>query len=96
MVFAARIRTRSTAKQNSGEPSTEQVTVEQNELEKLWQDAAQQDRVYQGAKKTIEERGRRFPLSLGLKCSTEDYLVADNLLLYQGRRWVPDSERLRT
>ena len=96
LVMSTRMAIAPTPKQ----PSTEQVTAgpleEQNELERLWQEAAPRDRVYQGAMKTIEEQGRRFPLNLGLKCSTEDCSVEGNLLLYRGRRWVPDNEELRT
>ncbi|KAB2098877.1 hypothetical protein AG0111_0g12970 [Alternaria gaisen] len=96
LVMATRMTTVPPTKQGSVQPSTEETTAEQNELEKLWQEAVSRDRVYQGAKKTIKAQERRFPLSLGLKCSTEDCSVEGNLLLYRGRKWVPDSEKLRT
>ena len=56
--------------------------LEQNELEKLWQEATAKDRVYQGAKKAVEDQERRFPVNLGLKCSIEDCSADSGVLFY--------------
>ena len=83
-------------KEGSEQPYVEELGEEQNELEKLWQGTATKDRVYQGAKQAIEDQERRFPVSLGLKCSTKDCSVEEGVLFYRGRKWVPDSDELRT
>ena len=82
--------------EGSEQPHAEELREEQNELEELWQRTAAKDRVYRGAKQAIEDQERRFLVSLGLKCSTEDCSVEEGVLFYRGRKWVPDSDELRT
>ena len=73
-------------KEGSEQPHAEELREEQNKLEELWQRTAAKDRVYQGAKQAIEDQERRFPVSLGLKCSTEDCSVEEGVLFYRGRK----------
>ncbi|KAH8622031.1 hypothetical protein IG631_23137 [Alternaria alternata] len=72
--------------EGSEQPYAEELREEQNELEKLWQETAAKDQVYQGAKQAIEDQEQQFPVSLGLKCLTEDYSVEEGVLFYQGRK----------
>jgi transposase InsO family protein len=68
-----------------------------SELERLWQEALKNDRQYRDAKQAVVGQERRFPPSLGVKCSISECSINDQgELLYRGRRWVPSSENLRT
>jgi len=69
----------------------------QDELKKLWQDAQEGDEPYQAMVEAIQEEKRVFPSSLKIKVSIgECSLSQSGQLLFRGRRWVPDSEELRT
>ena len=68
-----------------------------NELETLWEKAREQDSVYQMAHKAITQGDRKFPTALELKVSIAECKLDDQgNLLYRDRRWVPNSEPLRT
>jgi transposase InsO family protein len=68
-----------------------------HELEKLWLEALKNDRQHQDATQAVISQERRFPPSLGVKCSISECSINDRgELLYRGRRWVPNSENLRT
>ena len=69
----------------------------ENELERVWREALRDDRQYQEATQAVLGQERRFPLSLGVKCSIAECSINDQgELLYRGRRWVPNDENLRT
>jgi len=75
----------------------EESPVQANELEKLWQEALKDDQQYREATRAVLEQERRFPPSLGVKCSISECAISDQgELLYRGRRWVPGGEKLRT
>jgi hypothetical protein len=83
------------------EPSISSVQKESrtstHELERLWQEALKNDRQHQNATKAVTDQERRFPPSLGVKCSISECSInSKGELLYRGRRWVPDNEILRT
>jgi transposase InsO family protein len=68
-----------------------------HELEKLWLEALENDRQHQNLTQAVVSQERRFPPSLGVKCSISECSIDDRgQLLYRGRRWVPDNENLRT
>jgi transposase InsO family protein len=68
-----------------------------SELEKLWLEALKNDRQYKDATQAVLDQERRFPPSLGVKCSIAECSINDQgELLYRGRKWVPSSENLRT
>ena len=47
--------------------------------------------------KAVQEGERTFPRDLGVKILISDYeLNEDGKLIFRGRRWVPESEELRT
>lgn len=70
---------------------------EQPELEALWEEALQTDLSYGQVVEALREEKRTFPTSLQLKVSvSECSLDLNGRLLYRGRLWVPDLERLRT
>ena len=79
---------------------TTQVMVAETEdpsLVKQWAQAQQQDQTYEEAVAAIRRDARIFPTALGLKVSiAECSLNEEGRLLFRGRRWVPDSEPLRT
>ena len=57
---------------------------EQNSLEKLWEEACQQDQVYQEAWKAVKDEARRFPTALDLKLSiAECKLDTQGNLIYR-------------
>lgn len=84
----------------SDQPPTEELgegeRTQRNELEELWEETAAKDRVYQGALEAVKNCERRFPVRLGLKCSIEDCSADGGVLLFRGRKWVPDNDKLRT
>lgn len=68
-----------------------------SELERLWLEALKDDRQYRDAKQAVVDQERRFPPSIGVKCSISECSINDQgELSYRGRRWVPSSESLRT
>ena len=75
----------------------EEGLAEASELKKLWLEALKNDRQYKEATQAVLEQERRFPPSLGVKCSISECAISDQgELLYRGRRWVPSDENLRT
>ncbi|EFQ91148.1 hypothetical protein PTT_12096 [Pyrenophora teres f. teres 0-1] len=75
----------------------EEGLAEASELKKLWLEALKNDRQYKEATQAVLEQERRFPLSLGVKCSISECAInGQGELLYRGRRWVPSDENLRT
>jgi hypothetical protein len=70
---------------------------EQSELETLWEEALQADQSYGQAVKALQDGKRTFPPGLKLKVSvSECSLNSDRRLLFRGRLWVPELEKLRT
>ena len=66
-------------------------------LEDRWTHAQHNDPTYEEAVSTIRRGARSFPTTLGLKVSVAECgLNEEEQLLFRGRRWVPDSEPLRT
>jgi hypothetical protein len=66
-------------------------------LEMLWEEARQADLLYGQAVKCLQEGRRTFPPDLNLKVSVgECSLNSDGRLLFRGRLWVPELEKLRT
>jgi transposase InsO family protein len=62
-----------------------------------WQDAAEGDEAYQAALAALRSEARKFPPHLGLKVALAECAIDEqNRLLYRGRKWVPNSEPLRT
>ncbi|KAG9184899.1 hypothetical protein G6011_06845, partial [Alternaria panax] len=69
----------------------------QHRLEQLWEEAREKDQVYQSAWKAVRDGERKFPTALDLKLSISECRLDDSgNLLYRDRKWVPDSEPLRT
>lgn len=80
-----------------GQSEQQEDLAQGNELEELWLEALKNDRQYQEATQAVIGQERRFPPSLGVKCSISECEVSNQGgLLYRGRRWVPDNESLRT
>jgi hypothetical protein len=70
---------------------------EATELKALWDEAEVADALYKGLVRAVREQKRTFPSTLGVKVSIgECSLDDDGKLLFRGRRWVPESEPLRT
>ena len=66
-------------------------------LMELWNSAEGTDTSYQAMVKAVQEGERTFPKDLGVKVSMSDCeLNEDRKLMFRGRRWVPESEELRT
>jgi hypothetical protein len=66
-------------------------------LEDQWTNVQQEDQTYGEAVDAVRREARSFPSALGLKVSiAECSLDEEGRLLFRGRRWVPDSEPLRT
>jgi transposase InsO family protein len=62
-----------------------------------WEQAREADRIYQEATRALANGARRFPPHLHLKVSiSECTLDYQGYLRFRGRRWVPNSEPLRT
>jgi len=67
------------------------------DLEQMWVDAEAKDGVYRELCCAVQEQRRSFPTMLGVRVSiTECSQNGEGKLLFRGRRWVPDSEPLRT
>ena len=75
----------------------ERPLTEKLPLEGRWDDARQKDETYEGAVNAIRREAQVFPSTLGLKVSiAECGIDEEGRLLFRGRRWVPNSEPLRT
>lgn len=62
-----------------------------------WDQAVLGDSEYVEARETIRTGARKFPTELRLKISVSECSISENgHLLFRGRRWVPDSNNLRT
>ena len=69
----------------------------ERELENLWATARSNDDVYQSVVKAIKKGKRTLPTSLALKVFIGDCSLDNNeTLLFRGKKWVPESEPLRT
>ncbi len=72
-------------------------TIERVDLRNLWDTAREADASYGKMVKSVEEGKRVFPTELQVKVSISECEVdAQGRLLFRGRRWVPESEPLRT
>jgi hypothetical protein len=66
-------------------------------LEELWKQAIEEDTVYLTALQCVKGGERRFPTYLELKASiAECYADGNSVLHFRNRKWVPNSEPLRT
>lgn len=65
-------------------------------LTTLWAQARREDPSYEELVEVVRKGERKFPVTLGVKVSISECEVRDNELFFRGRRWVPDSEPLRT
>lgn len=85
---------------DSIEQSTNQDTspvIESDDLSQQWQKEYAEDRTLQELIKAVRENRSKFPSSLGIRVSiSECSLNNAGELLFRGRKWVPDSEPLRT
>ena len=71
--------------------------IKRTDLQDLWNTARKADTSYKAMAKAIREEKRAFPLELRVKVSIlECELDSQERLLFRGRRWVPESEPLRT
>lgn len=62
-----------------------------------WDRAIMDDTEYIKAREAIKAGARRFPTELHLKVSISECSISDtDDLLFRGRRWVPNSDSLRT
>jgi len=66
------------------------------ELSAQWDQAKLKDASYDEMVKAVYTGERKFPATLGVKVSISECDIEDNQLLFRGRKWVPDSEPLRT
>jgi hypothetical protein len=74
-----------------------QGTGQPADLMQLWNEVELHDDTYQRMAKAVRKEKRVFPSGLGIKVSiAECSLSSDGKLQFRGRRWVPDSEPLRT
>jgi hypothetical protein len=66
-------------------------------LQDLWVQAMEHDTQYQDARQAVLNGARRFPSDLHLKVSiAECHIDTNSCLMYRDRKWVPNSEPLRT
>jgi transposase InsO family protein len=73
-------------------PRTEEASLEQQ-----WKSAETSDATLQDLKQAVRDKLPRFPRTLQMKVSmSECKLDEQGRLLYRERRWVPNSEPLRT
>src|SRR5450756_829495 len=73
------------------------AVARQEDLQSLWRDAEETDASYEAMAKAVQEGKRVFPSELQVKVSiSECELDGQGRLLFRGRRWVPESEPLRT
>jgi transposase InsO family protein len=68
------------------------------ELKGLWEVARQEDETYGRLVEALQEGKRLFPPALGIRVSIGECTLSEDRqdLLFRGRKWVPDSEPLRT
>jgi hypothetical protein len=70
---------------------------DEQSLEQQWEAAEAADEVLEELKQAVRDSQRRFPTRLKVNTSiTECELDERGQLLFRGRRWVPESEPLRT
>ena len=69
-------------------------TVQPSEDE--WIQVQENDNLYNGIVTAITNNARTFPPGLGVQVSIGDCSIQENQLFFRGRRWVPESEPLRT
>lgn len=70
---------------------------EEQPLEQQWEAAEAADEVFKELKQAVQDGLRRFPARLKVNTSiAECELNGQGQLLFRGRRWVPESEPLRT
>ena len=70
---------------------------EQLSLHEMWEEARSSDSILGEVKHAVEEGARRFPPQLKIPVSiSECSLDADGDVCFRNRKWVPDSEPLRT
>ena len=70
---------------------------EPDPLPELWATAEAHDDSLEGATAAVRQSALRFPSHLRLKVSISECSIDDDgKLCFRGRRWVPDSEPLRT
>lgn len=68
-----------------------------SDLEHQWNEAEQNDPTIPALRDAIHRQLARFPPELGIRVSIGECEVdADDRVLFRKRRWVPDSEPLRT
>ena len=66
-------------------------------VRQLWTQATTDDESFMEIKNVVRQGQRRFPAILNLKVSVSDCTIDDgDFLCFRGRRWVPNSEPLRT
>jgi predicted aspartyl protease len=78
-------------------PAQTSAPEPESELEALWAEALQSDGSYGRMIKCLQDNKRTFPPDMQLKVSIAECTVnAAGRLMFRGRLWVPDSEKLRT
>ena len=91
--------------QSSQQPETQQerpaaeppAPRDQLSLQEMWEQARSSDSVLGEVKHAVEEGARRFPPQLKIPVSISQCSVdADGDVRFSDRKWVPDSEPLRT
>ena len=65
-------------------------------LAEQWTKAQREDQTYEEAVAAVRRDARSFSTALGLKVSIAECSLDGEELLFRGRRWVPNSEPLRT
>ena len=77
------------------QPTT--IETPESELKNLWATTKNNDDVYQSVIKTIKKGKRSLPTFLILKIFINDCSLDNNETpFFRGRKWVPESEPLRT
>lgn len=76
---------------------TTAATLPIGDFEELWDEAMENDEFLRLATEAVRDGKPRFPRELGIKVTiAECSLGVMGRLLFRGRRWVPESEVLRT
>ncbi|OJD23741.1 hypothetical protein ACJ73_04902 [Blastomyces percursus] len=65
-------------------------------LTEEWARAKENDNTLKELEQTIRSNSRKFPPRLNVKVSMTECSIEKNHLCFRGRKWVPDSEVLRT
>ena len=77
--------------------ATPAIATVQHDLQNLWETAEEADVLYGALVKAVGDKERVFPSKLEVKVSiAECDLDGQGHLLFRSRRWVPESEPLRT